>query len=135
MNISEPFIRRPIATSLLMAAVVLVGVLAYRLLPVSALPTVDFPTIQIVSQYPGADPEVMASLVTAPLEKQFGQISGLTSMNSVSSFGTSVITLQFTLNRKIDEAGQDVQAAINAAGGLLPVGMPNPPVFNKVNPA
>jgi hydrophobe/amphiphile efflux-1 (HAE1) family protein len=135
VNISEPFIRRPIATSLLMAGLVLVGLLAYKFLPVSALPTVDFPTIQVVSQYPGADPEVMASLVTAPLEKQFGQISGLANMTSVSSFGTSVITLQFVLGRNIDEAGQDVQAAINAAGGLLPDGMPNPPVFNKVNPA
>ena len=135
MNISEPFIRRPVATSLLMLGVVLVGLLGYRFLPVSALPTVDFPTIQVVSQYPGADPEVMASLVTAPLEKQFGQISGLSSMSSVSSFGTSVITLQFVLERKIDEAGQDVQAAINAAGGLLPQDMPNPPTFNKVNPA
>ena len=118
-----------------MLGVVLVGLLGYRFLPVSALPTVDFPTIQVVSQYPGADPEVMASLVTAPLEKQFGQISGLSSMSSVSSFGTSVITLQFVLERKIDEAGQDVQAAINAAGGLLPQDMPNPPTFNKVNPA
>jgi multidrug efflux pump len=118
-----------------MVGIVLVGILAYRFLPISALPTVDFPTIQIVSQYPGADPDVMASLVTAPLEKQFGQISGLTAMSSISSFGTSVITLQFTLGRKIDEAGQDVQAAINAAGGLLPPDMPNPPVFNKVNPA
>jgi multidrug efflux pump subunit AcrB len=135
VNISEPFIRRPIATSLLMVGLVLVGLLAYKFLPVSALPTVDFPTIQVVSQYPGADPEVMASLVTAPLEKQFGQISGLANMTSVSSFGTSVITLQFVLGRNIDEAGQDVQAAINAAGGLLPDGMPNPPVFNKVNPA
>lgn len=135
MNVSEPFIRRPIATSLLMAGLVLVGLLAYKFLPVSALPTVDFPTIQVVSQYPGADPEVMASLVTAPLEKQFGQISGLARMTSASSFGTSVITLQFVLGRNIDEAGQDVQAAINAAGGLLPQGMPNPPVFNKVNPA
>jgi len=135
VNVSEPFIRRPIATSLLMAGLVLVGLLAYKFLPVSALPTIDFPTIQVVSQYPGADPEVMASLVTAPLEKQFGQISGLANMTSVSSFGTSVITLQFVLGRNIDEAGQDVQAAINAAGGLLPEGMPNPPVFNKVNPA
>ena len=118
-----------------MLGVVLVGLLGYRFLPVSALPTVDFPTIRVVSQYPGADPEVMASLVTAPLEKQFGQISGLLSMSSVSSFGTSVITLQFVLERKIDEAGQDVQAAINAAGGLLPQDMPNPPTFNKVNPA
>ncbi|CAN5509675.1 multidrug efflux RND transporter permease subunit MuxB [soil metagenome] len=135
MNVSEPFIRRPIATSLLMFGVVLVGLLGYRFLPISALPTVDFPTIQVVAQYPGADPQVMTSLVTAPLEKQFGQISGLSNMSSVSSFGTSVITLQFVLNRRIDEAGQDVQAAINAAGGLLPPDMPNPPIFNKVNPA
>ena len=118
-----------------MFGVVLVGLLGYRFLPVSALPTVDFPTIQVVSQYPGADPQVMTSLVTAPLEKQFGQISGLSSVTSVSSFGTSVITLQFVLGRKIDEAAQDVQAAINAAGGLLPQDMPNPPTFNKVNPA
>jgi hydrophobe/amphiphile efflux-1 (HAE1) family protein len=135
MNISEPFIRRPIATSLLMLALVLVGILGYRSLPVSALPTVDFPTIQVTSQYPGADPEVMASLVTAPLEKQFGQISGLSSMNSISSLGTSVVTLQFVLGKNIDQAAQDVQAAINAAGGVLPQGMPNPPVYNKVNPA
>jgi len=135
VSISEPFIRRPIATSLLMVGVIIVGLLGYRFLPISALPTVDFPTIQVISQYPGADPDVIASLVTAPLEKQFGQISGLTSLSSVSSFGTSVITLQFTLGRKIDEATQDVQAAINDAGGLLPQDMPNPPVFNKVNPA
>ena len=135
MNISEPFIKRPIATSLLMVSVLLVGGLGYHLLPVSALPTVDFPTIQVTSQYPGADPEVMASLVTAPLEKQFGQISGLASMNSISSLGTSVITLQFTLAKNIDQASQDVQAAINAAGGVLPSAMPNPPVYNKVNPA
>ena len=135
MNISEPFIKRPIATSLLMVALILVGCLGYRFLPVSALPTVDFPTIQVTSQYPGADPEVMASLVTAPLEKQFGQISGLSSMNSISSLGTSVITLQFVLGKNIDQAAQDVQAAINAAGGVLPSEMPNPPVYNKVNPA
>jgi len=135
MNISEPFIKRPVATSLLMVALVLVGILGYRSLPVSALPTVDFPTIQVTSQYPGADPEVMASLVTAPLEKQFGQISGLSSMNSISSLGTSVITLQFVLGKNIDQASQDVQAAINAAGGVLPQNMPNPPVYNKVNPA
>ena len=135
MNISEPFIKRPIATSLLMVALILVGILAYRSLPVSALPTVDFPTIQVLSQYPGADPEVMASLVTAPLEKQFGQISGLASMNSISSQGTSVITLQFVLGKNIDQASQDVQSAINAAGGVLPPNMPNPPVYNKVNPA
>ena len=135
MNISEPFIKRPIATSLLMVAVVLVGLLGYRFLPVSALPTVDFPTILVSSRYPGANPEVMASLVTAPLEKQFGQISGLSSMNSISSLGTSVITLQFVLGKNIDQASQDVQAAINAAGGVLPSDMPNPPVYNKVNPA
>ena len=135
MNISEPFIKRPIATSLLMVALVLVGILGFKFLPISALPTVDFPTIQVTSQYPGADPEVMASLVTAPLEKQFGQISGLASMNSISSLGTSVITLQFILGKNIDQASQDVQAAINAAGGVLPANMPNPPVYNKVNPA
>ena len=135
MNISEPFIKRPIATSLLMVALILVGILGFKFLPVAALPTVDFPTIQITSQYPGADPEVMASLVTAPLEKQFGQISGLSAMNSISSLGTSVITLQFVLGKNIDQASQDVQAAINAAGGVLPPNMPNPPVYNKVNPA
>lgn len=135
MNISEPFIKRPIATSLLMVAVVLVGFLGYKFLPVAALPTVDFPTIQVTSQYPGADPSVMASLVTAPLEKQFGQISGLSSMNSISSLGTSLITLQFVLGKNIDQAAQDVQAAIAAAGGVLPADMPNPPVYNKVNPA
>ncbi len=135
MNISEPFIKRPIATSLLMVAVILIGILGYRSLPVAALPTVDFPTIQVTSQYPGADPDVMASLVTAPLEKQFGQISGLSSMNSISSLGTSIITLQFILGKNMDQAAQDVQAAINAAGGLLPTDMPNPPVYNKVNPA
>lgn len=135
MNISEPFIKRPVATSLLMVALAIAGVLGYQLLPVSALPTVDFPTIQVTSQYPGGDPEVMASLVTAPLEKQFGRISGLYSMNSLSSLGTSVITLQFVLSKNMDQAAQDVQAAINAAGGVLPKDMPNPPVYNKVNPA
>ena len=136
MNVSEPFIRRPVATSLLMVGVVLAGLLGYRFLPVSALPTVDFPTIQVVSQYPGADPQVMASLVTAPLEKQFGQISGLSSMSSVSSVSAPPSSpCSLFLGRKIDEAGQDVQAAINAAGGLLPQDMPNPPTFNKVNPA
>jgi hydrophobe/amphiphile efflux-1 (HAE1) family protein len=135
MNISAPFIKRPVATSLLMVAVVLAGLLGYKFLPVSALPTVDFPTIQVTSRYPGADPAVMASLVTAPLEKQFGQISGLSSMSSVSSLGTSLITLQFVLGKNIDQASQDVQAAINAAGGVLPSDMPNPPVYNKVNPA
>ena len=135
MNISEPFITRPIATSLLMAGVILMGALGYMLLPISALPPVDFPTIQIVAQYPGASPDVMASSVTTPLERQFGQISGLATMTSVSSFGNTTITLQFNLDRDIDAAAQDVQAAINAARGVLPTGMPNPPTYNKVNPA
>src|SRR6185436_11726762 len=135
MNISEPFIRRPIATSLLMVGVILVGALGYWLLPISALPSVDFPTIQVTAQYPGASPEVMASSVTTPLERQFGQISGLGMMTSISSFGNVAITLQFNLDRDIDAASQDVQAAINAANGVLPRGMPNPPTYSKVNPA
>ncbi len=118
-----------------MAGVLLMGFLGYSLLPISALPPVDFPTIQVVGQYPGASPDVMASSVTEPLERQFGQISGLSQMTSVSAFGTATIILQFALDRNIDSAAQDVQAAINAAGGVLPNGMPNPPVFNKVNPA
>jgi hydrophobe/amphiphile efflux-1 (HAE1) family protein len=134
VSISEPFIHRPIATSLLMAGVLLMGLLGYTLLPVSSLPPVDFPTIQITAQYPGASPEVMASSVTTPLERQFGQISGLTMMTSVSSFGNTSITLQFALDRDIDGAAQDVQAAINAANGVLPR-MPNPPTYSKVNPA
>src|SRR5689334_767618 len=134
MNISEPFIRRPIATSLLMAGVIMMGLLGYLLLPISALPPVDFPTIQVTAQYPGAGPDVMASSVTTPLERQFGQISGLALMTSISSFGNSSITLQFNLDREIDAAAQDVQAAMNAANGVLPK-MPNPPTYSKVNPA
>jgi hydrophobe/amphiphile efflux-1 (HAE1) family protein len=134
VNISEPFIRRPIATSLLMFGILLVGALGYSLLPISSLPPVDFPTIQVTAQYPGASPEVMASSVTTPLERQFGQISGLEMMTSVSSFGNSAITLQFVLDRDIDAAAQDVQAAMNAANGVLPR-MPNPPTYSKVNPA
>src|SRR5438034_1159711 len=134
MNISEPFIRRPVATSLLMVGVVLMGALGYFLLPVSALPPVDFPTIQVTAQYPGAGPDVMASSVTTPLERQFGQISGLSMMTSISSFGNASITLQFVLDRDIDAAAQDVQAAMNAANGVLPR-MPNPPTYSKVNPA
>lgn len=118
-----------------MVAVILMGALGYWLLPVSALPPVDFPTIQVTAGYPGASPDVMASSVTTPLERQFGQISGLTSMNSISSFGNAQITLQFTLDRDIDSAAQDVQAAMNAAGGVLPKDMPGPPVYSKVNPA
>jgi len=118
-----------------MTGVVLMGLLGYMLLPISALPPVDFPTIQVTAQYPGASPEVMASSVTTPLERQFGQISGLSQMTSESSFSTTTIILQFNLNRDIDAAAQDVQAAINAASGVLPKNMPNPPVYNKVNPA
>jgi multidrug efflux pump len=135
VSISEPFIRRPVATSLMMAGVILLGALAYKLLPISALPTVDFPTIEVTTFYPGASADVMVSAITTPLERQFGQIAGLASMNSTSSFGTSTITLQFVLDRPIDVAAQDVQAAINVAGGFLPKDLPNPPKYNKVNPA
>jgi multidrug efflux pump len=135
VNISEIFIRRPVATALLMLGVVLMGMLGYYLLPISALPAVDFPTIQVTAQYPGASPDVMASSVTTPLERQFGQISGLSQMTSISSFGNSSITLQFNLDRDIDAAAQDVQAAMNAANGYLPKTMPNPPTYSKVNPA
>ncbi len=135
MNISEPFIHRPVATSLLMAGVLLMGSLGYFLLPISALPPVDFPTIQVTAQYPGASPDVMASTVTTPLERQFGQISGLAMMTSVSAFGNTSITLQFNLDRDIDAAAQDIQAAINAANGVLPRNLPNPPTYSKVNPA
>src|SRR6266550_1183419 len=134
MSISEPFIRRPIATSLLMAGIIMMGLLGYLLLPISALPPVDFPTIQVTAQYPGAGPDVMVSSVTTPLERQFGQISGLSQMTSISSFGNSSVTLQFNLDRDLDAAAQDVQAAMNAANGVLPK-MPNPPTYSKVNPA
>ena len=135
MNISAPFIARPIATALLAIAVLLAGALGYRALPVSALPQVDFPTILVTTQLPGANPDTVATLVTASLERQFGQIQGLTTMTSTSSEGTSQITLQFSLQRDIDSAAQDVQAAINAAAGTLPVNLPYPPVYSKVNPA
>src|SRR6266480_2235432 len=127
MSPSRPFILRPVATSLLMVAILLVGLVAYRQLPVSALPQVDYPTIQVLTFYPGASPEVMASSVTAPLERQFGQLPGLTQMTSTSSFGSSVLTLQFTLEQNIDIAEQEVQAAINAGGNFLPRDLPNPP--------
>ena len=135
MNPSRIFILRPVATSLLMAAIMLVGMIAYRLLPVSALPEVDYPTIQVTTLYPGASPEVMASSVTAPLEVQLGQMPGLNQMSSVSSAGASVITLQFNLSLSLDIAEQQVQAAINAAGNLLPSDLPTPPIYAKVNPA
>ncbi len=135
MNPSRLFILRPVATSLLMAAILLVGFLAYRFLPLSALPEVDYPTIQITTLYPGASPEVMTSSVTAPLERQFGQMPGLNQMSSTSSAGASVVTLQFSLALPLDVAGQQVQAAINAAGTFLPSDLPQPPVYSKVNPA
>ena len=135
MNISQPFITRPVATTLLMVAIFLAGAVAYRQLPVSALPQVDYPTIQVRTFYPGASPDVMASSVTAPLERQFGQMPGLTQMTSTSSSGSSVITLQFTLELSLDVAEQQVQASINAAFDFLPKDLPNPPVYSKVNPA
>ena len=135
MSISRPFILRPIATSLLMAALLLVGLVAYTQLPISALPQVDYPTIQVVTFYPGASPEVTASSITAPLERQFGQLPGLNQMTSSSSFGVSVITLQFVLEENIDVAEQQVQAAINSAQTFLPADLPTPPIYSKVNPA
>jgi multidrug efflux pump len=135
MSVSEPFIRRPIATSLLGIALMIGGALGYWALPVSALPQVDFPTVQVTTQLPGASPDVIASLITAPLERQLGQIPSLSSMTSTSSFGVSQVSLQFDLNRDIDGATQDVQAAINAAAGVLPKNLPYPPIYAKVNPA
>ena len=135
MNPSRIFIVRPVATSLLMFGILLVGIVAYRQLPVSALPEVDYPTIQVMTFYPGADPTVMGSSVTAPLERQFGQVPGLSQMTSSSSLGSSVITLQFSLDQNIDIAEQEVQAAINSAGTYLPADLPNPPIYSKVNPA
>jgi len=135
MNISRLFILRPVATTLSMLAIVLAGLIAYKLLPVSALPQVDYPTIRVMTLYPGASPQVMTSAVTAPLERQFGQMPGLTQMASTSSGGASVITLRFSLDLNMDVAEQEVQAAINAATNLLPSDLPAPPVYNKVNPA
>jgi multidrug efflux pump len=132
---SRPFIARPVATSLLMLAIVLAGLVAFRFLPLSALPQVDYPTIQVQTLYPGASPEVMSNTVTAPLENQFGQMSGLDRMSSTSASGVSVITLQFSLELSLDVAEQEVQAAINASGSLLPADLPAPPVYAKVNPA
>ncbi|WPP01850.1 MdtB/MuxB family multidrug efflux RND transporter permease subunit [Pseudomonas sp. HR96] len=135
MNISRLFILRPVATTLTMLALVLAGIIAYRLLPVSALPQVDYPTIRVMTLYPGASPQVMTSSVTAPLERQFGQMPGLTQMASTSSGGASVLTLRFSLDINMDVAEQQVQAAINRATNLLPTDLPAPPVYNKVNPA
>ena len=135
MSPSRPFILRPVATSLLMAAILLTGFIAYQMLPVSALPEVDYPTIQVVTFYPGASPDVTSSAITAPLERQFGELPGLNQMTSISSGGSSIITLQFVLNLNIDVAEQEVQAAINAAQTYLPAGLPAPPIYSKSNPA
>lgn len=135
MNISEPFILRSIATSLLMFAILLAGIFSYSLLPVSSLPEVEYPTMRVITFYPGASPDVVATSITAPLERQFGQMPGLDQMTSSSSSGASVITLQFDLTMSLDVAEQEVQAAINAANNFLPTNLPNPPVYSKVNPA
>src|SRR4051812_9427379 len=135
MSLSSPFIRRPVGTTLLTCAVALAGAIAYLLLPVSPLPQVEFPTIQVEARLPGASPETMASSVATPLERQFGRIAGITEMTSSSSLGNTDITMQFELNRDIDAAGRDVQAAINAARGQLPANLPNNPGYRKVNPA
>src|SRR5712691_7404961 len=135
MNFSETFIQRPIATSLLMGAIALFGTVAYRSLPVSDLPNVDFPTLLVTASLPGASPDTMASAVAAPLENQFSTIAGLESMTSVNSLGSTLVTLEFDLNRSLDGAAIDVQSAITQASRLLPQGMPTPPTFTKVNPA
>src|ERR1700689_494938 len=130
MSPSRPFILRPVATSLFMAAILLVGLVAYQQLPVSALPEVDFPTIQVVTFYPGASPQVVASAITAPLERQFGEVPGLNQMTSTSSDGSSVIVLQFSLDLNIDVAEQEVKASINAAQTFLPADLPSPPIYS-----
>src|SRR6516164_2351551 len=135
MSPSRPFILRPVATTLLMVAIMMSGIVAYRFLPLAALPEVDYPTIQVQTFYPGASPDVMTSSVTAPLEVQLGQMPALNQMSSATSAGASVITLQFSLNLSLDVAEQEVQAAINAAGNLLPSDLPAPPIYAKVNPA
>src|SRR5580692_11520584 len=135
MNISSPFIRRPIGTSLLTAAIALAGIVAYLQLPVAPLPQVDFPTISVAASLPGASPEIMASSVAAPLERELGHIAGVNEMTSASDLGSTSITLQFDLNRDIDGAARDVQAAINAARANLPANLPSNPTYRKVNPA
>src|SRR5512143_1647151 len=135
MNIAEPFIRRPVATTLIMLAVVLAGIVGYRVLPVSDLPNVDFPTLLVTASLPGTDPETMASAVATPLERAFSTIAGIDAMSSVNALGTTQITVQFSLERDIDSAAQDVQAAISGALGLLPRDLPSPPTWRKVNPA
>src|ERR1051326_7946961 len=135
MSLSSPFIHRPVATVLLTAAIALAGAVAFKLLPVSPLPQIDFPTISVQANLPGASPEIMASSVATPLERQLGHIAGVTEMTSASYLGSTSVTLQFELNRDIDAAARDVQAAINAARGYLPTNLPNNPTYRKVNPA
>src|SRR6266704_459008 len=135
MNISAPFINRPVGTTLLAAGLFLVGVVAYRSLPVAAIPRVDYPVISVSASLPGADPATVASSVAAPLERRLGQISGVTEMTSVSTLGGTSITLQFDLNRNVDRAARDVHAAINASASDLPINLPNPPTYRKLNPA
>src|SRR5512142_334774 len=135
MSISEPFIRRPVATTLLAAALLLAGGAAYTQLPVAPLPRVDFPTINVSAGLPGASPEIMASAVATPLERRFGRIAGLAEVTSASTLGQTNITLQFDLDRDVDAAARDVQAAINAAAGDLPANLPTRPTYRKVNPA
>jgi multidrug efflux pump len=135
MTISAPFIRRPIGTSLLAAALLLSGILAFNYLPVASLPKVDFPVIQVSAGLPGADPQTMASAVATPLERQFGRISGINQMTSTSQLGSTTVVLQFDLSRNIDAAARDVQAAINAARSQLPANLPNNPTYRKANPA
>src|ERR1022692_2844473 len=135
MNLSTPFIHRPVATTLLTVAIALAGIIAFLVLPVGALPEIDYPTISVSASLPGASPEIMASSVATPLERQFGRIAGITEMSSSSYLGSTSITLQFDLNRNIDGAARDVQAAINAARGYLPANLPNNPTYRKVNPA
>src|SRR6201987_6500266 len=135
MNISAPFIQRPIATALLMIGLLVGGLVAYPMLPVASLPNVNYPTLQVTAQLPGADPQTMASSVATPLETQFGEIPGLTQMTSASALGYTQVTLQFDLSRKIDGAVSDTLSAINAASAYLPTGMPYPPTIRKVNPA
>ena len=135
MNISAPFIRRPVATSLLSVAIILAGAIAFLFLPVAPLPEVEFPTISVQAGLPGASPETMASAVATPLERQFGRIAGITEMTSSSQTGSTNVVLQFDLSRNIDSAARDVQAAINAARGQLPSNLPNNPTYRKTNPA
>src|SRR6478735_801147 len=135
MNISEPFIRRPVGTSLLAMGLFLSGVVAYRFMPVAPIPRVDFPMITVSASLPGADPATVASSLAAPLERRLAQIAGVSEITSVSTLGGCSITIQFDLNRKVDGAARDVQAAINAAAADLPINLPNPPTYRKINPA